>query len=278
MPHALISLYLTALSLLPLFHSSAIIPPRTCCLSAYLYNSILNNSSSTDYVCFVVKIVVSSHSFLQLLRATLCHVLASVLVSLTCSLFRYNVFFFRDRYRCLSRTTFVAILPFSAICSSPSTGLFRTLLRFTCSRPLARSPPLSLRPFPGIYVRYSGCYKLCPFIDEKHRESMFVRMENIGQSAADFENVFTGYVNFPITCFFSTSELVLEIEKWNKCRFSYIYKRKTLCNILAFNVCIYFTRKLYKIINQVHIMRVLTARKSNRIRLWEISVSGEHVG
>lgn len=57
LPHALISLYLTSLSLLPLFHSSAIIPPRTCCLSAYLYNSILNNSSSTDYVCFVVKIL-----------------------------------------------------------------------------------------------------------------------------------------------------------------------------------------------------------------------------
>lgn len=56
LPHALISLYLTSLSLLPLFHSSAIIPPRTCCLSTYLYNSILNNSSVTDYVCFVVKI------------------------------------------------------------------------------------------------------------------------------------------------------------------------------------------------------------------------------
>lgn len=111
MPHALISLYLTSLSLLPLFHSLRYnSTPRTCCLSAYLYNSILNNSSVHRLRLFRCQ----NPSFLPIAfsyspgNIVPC---ACVRVSLTCSLFRYNVFFFRDRHRALTRTTFVSHSP-----------------------------------------------------------------------------------------------------------------------------------------------------------------------
>lgn len=199
MPHALISLYLTSLSLLPLFHSSAIIPPRTCCLSTYLYNSILNNSSSTDYVLFRCQNlsffpIAFSYSSGNIVPC------ACLRVSLTCSLFRYNVFFFRDRYRCLSRTTFVAILPFSAICSSPSTSRFRTLLRFTCSRPLARSPPLT----PTLSRDLRSVQWLLQALSFYRRKTLREHVCPDGEhwsARADFENVFIGYVNLPITRF-----------------------------------------------------------------------------
>lgn len=133
----------------------------------------------------------------------MCHVLGcaraslSLFLSLTCSLFRFNVFFSRSQSPCLSPTTFVTIL-------SPSPTSARLPLRF-CSahcfvlpaRPLARSSPLA-PTLSRIYVRYSGCYKLCHFIDEKHGEKAC----SLGRGTSvngelDYEDVFTGYVNDP---------------------------------------------------------------------------------
>lgn len=51
-------------------------------------------------------------------------------------------------------------------------------------------------------------------------------------------------------------------------RMQVLYKRAICCVtliFLTFNERIYFIRKLNKIINQIYIMRMLTARKSNRI-------------
>lgn len=79
--------------------------------------------------------------------------------------------FFRDRSPCLSRTTFVAPSLFSP--SPTSARLPLRLCSARCfvlpARPLARSSPLAPTLF-RIYVRYSGCYKLCHFIGEKHSE------------------------------------------------------------------------------------------------------------
>lgn len=80
-------------------------------------------------------------------------------------------FFSRSVSPCLSRTTFVAPSLFSP--SPTSARLPLRLCSARCfvlpARPLARSSPLAPTLF-RIYVRYSGCYKLCHFIGEKHSE------------------------------------------------------------------------------------------------------------
>lgn len=142
---------------------------------------------------FIPFILLSSlvHSFLRLSLvrwSALRHVLASVSLS-PVPLFRFNVFFSRSVPTHLSRTTFVnhssllCHLLVSLYRSVPRTASFYLLAATRLIAPpppptLSLSFPLSLSPSPflEIYVRYSDCYKLPCFIDEKHRDSMFVRM------------------------------------------------------------------------------------------------------
>lgn len=112
LPHALISLYLTSLSLLPLFHSTAIIPSLVLVVypPIFIILSLIIPRPPITSVS-LSKSFVPSHSFLLLPRATLCHVLASVSLSPVLYSGITYFFFFRDRYRGLSRTTFVSHSP-----------------------------------------------------------------------------------------------------------------------------------------------------------------------
>lgn len=105
---------------------------------------------------------------------------ASLVASLSPVLYSGSTYFFRDQSLCLSRTTFVAILPFSDICSSPSTVLFRTLLRFTCSatRPIV---PSRSDPFQDLRSVQWLLQAVSLYRRKTRRESMYVRMVNIGQ-------------------------------------------------------------------------------------------------
>lgn len=72
------------------------------------------------------------------------------------------------------------VLPFSDICSSPSTALFRTLLRFTCSatRPIV---PSRSDPFQDLRSVQWLLQAVSLYRRKTQRESMYVRMKNIGQ-------------------------------------------------------------------------------------------------
>jgi len=125
---------------------------------------------------------------------------AYVRVSLTCSLFRYNAFFFlRSVPISLSHHLCQPFSPSPPSARLPLRALFRTLLRFTCSRPLA---PLSL----SLSDSFSGS----TFGTVAATSSVILSMKNIERAClsgwrtlvrADFKNVFIGYVNLPIACF-----------------------------------------------------------------------------
>lgn len=177
--------------------------PRTRRLSSSSL-SLLSSSPTRFFVsCRIVfpeparRAVTSSCSSIYIVPR------ASLAASLSPVLYSGSTYFFRDQSPCLSRTSFVAIPPPPP--SPPSPTSARLPLQF-CSarcfvlpaRPLARSSPLA-PTLSRIYVRYSGCYKLCHFIGEKHGEKACTSGWRTSVSAARPRSCFyyTGCVDPP---------------------------------------------------------------------------------
>lgn len=126
-------------------------------------------------------------------RSTLFRALVSRRVPLTCSLFRFNVFFSRS----------VPVSPSRHLCSH-SPLLRHLLVSLYDSVPhaasfylLGHSPdrPLSLRPFSGSTFGTVAATS-CVTLSAKNTTRKHVRPDGEHRSArADLEDVFTGYVN-----------------------------------------------------------------------------------
>lgn len=125
--------------------------------------------------------------------------------SLTCSLFRFNVFFSRSVLVSLSHH----LCSHSPLLRHLLVSLYGSVPHAASFYLLGHSPdrPLSLRPFPGSTFGTVAATS-CVTLSAKNTARKHVRPDEEHRSArADLEDVFTGYVNPPITRISRTSEL-----------------------------------------------------------------------